>query len=426
MKYKLLIFIAISNLQFLSGQKKLFDNILNKVERNVDKNYYTDSISAVRHSEYIVNDSTKEFEKAVYIEYFPTPIWSVDGKFYDQRFGYNNSIFPIRTVGYLITAKLYKKDESSNLGFTFPHRFGTSYLRIDIDDFNSSLSNFVYGNKRKRAEPRKNNDTSLSNKINTHSFDTNDNFGKRKPISIEYGINDEKTGNSSAVPTNNLPEKITMTSAPIYTYVRGSDSLEYIVKETVYDETDCYQLTKISKSRAVYTDFERQRFENELINGGEYSYSNLFKGEFMSEQKKNELRQLVEYWANGETVFSETYIVTKKNFAVLSFLREIKQQNYKGEWIEIERIMEKFKEGGDKKYYQTFYTKFIRNYNGDSPNIDHLLTLIVRTPIDRVLSLDSTKVIPRKVYLSYEDFCERVDTLDDNMLLDWNQYNMPQ
>ena len=198
MIYKLLVLVVFFNINFiLLGQKRLYETILNKVERNVDKNYYCDSIVALRHSEYIVNESTKDFEKIVCIEYFPTPVWSMDEKYYTQRFGFNNSIFPGRIFGYLITAKLYKKEELSNLGLTIPHRFASSYPYIDINGFNSTLSMFVRNNREKREEQSKknNNDTNLPNKINIASFDTNDKQENQKPkISIEYGnINNQIT-----------------------------------------------------------------------------------------------------------------------------------------------------------------------------------------------------------------------------------------
>ncbi len=312
--------------------------------------------------------------------------------------------FSIKNIGYLIRAKLYKKSDVNKLGLTIPHRFTSPFLWIDINDFNSSLSKFVRNNKNKREEAKNNNnDTNLPNKTNIHSFDTKDNFSNQKTkVSIEY-----ENINTSA---NDLPKKIIMTSSPIYT--KTADSIVYIIDNVTYDEVDCYKLTKIIKARFIYTKFERQRFEDKLVN----EYLNL------SEQQKTELRQLAEYWGNGEVFFSENYIITKKNFAVLLFQREEKQQNYKGEWFEIEKITEKYREGKNKKYYQTYYAKLVRNYIGSSPNIDNLLTFVVRTPLERSFSWDNTTIIPRKLDLSYEDFCERVNSLDDAILLDWNNF----
>ena len=420
MKYKLLVLVVFFNTNFiLLGQKRLYDTILNKVEKNVDKNYYSDSIVAVRHSEYIVNEPTKNFERIVCIEYFPTPLWSMDEKYYNQKFGFNNSIFPSRIFGYLIIAKLYKKDKLSNLGLTIPHRFASSYPYIDINGFYSTLSMFVRNNREKRKENSKNNnnDTNLPNKINRLSFDTNDKQGNQKPtISIEYGsTNNQNNNKSSSVSTNNLPKTISITGTPIYTNI--SNSVTYIVDNIVYNETDCYKLTRVSKTSFIYTESDRQRFENSL---DEYD---IIRRKYLTEQQKNEHRQLVEYWANGETVFSQSYIIAKKNFAVLSFIRELKQRNNEGEWIEIEKITEKYQESNNKKYYQTFYTKLIRNYIGGFPNIDNLLTLVVRTPLEKCFSLDNTTIMPRKLNSTYEDFCEKVDTLDNDMLLDWNKYN---
>ena len=52
--------------------------------------------------------------------------------------------------------------------------------------------------------------------------------------------------------------------------------------------------------------------------------------------------------------------------------------------------------------------------NGGFLNMDNLLTLVVRTPLEKSFSLDNTTIIPKKLYLTYEDFCEKVDTLDDD------------
>jgi len=407
---------------FLFGQQKLFESILNNAEKNVEKNYYTDSISAIRHSGYIVNDSTKKFEKVVYLEYFPKPMWTIDGKYYNQKFGFNDSIFPVRLIGYLITAKLYKKnDEFKDYDFYLPRRFSTPFGNIDSfpgfidigsDVLNYSIAHFVWNNKEKRNNlQNKNNDTNLSNKINLSSFDTNDNPGKPK-ISMEYGnINNERTNNSNSVSINKLPEKITMTSPPIYTII--ADTTIYIVDNVIYDEIDCYRLTKKHKTKSIYTESDRQRFENETL---KLEYPSL------SEQKKNEFRQLVDYWANGETSFSQIYIIDKKKFAVLSFLQEQLQQNYKGEWSEIEKITEKYKEGKSKKYYQTFYSKFVRNYDNFFPNLNNIVTVVIKTPLNKVFPLNQTSRLLNNNYLKYENFCEKVDSLDDNMLLDWNNY----
>ena len=289
----------------------------------------------------------------------------------------------------------------------------------------------------KRKEVKSNNENNLSNSIRTHPFDTNDQIENQEiKSSIEYEkTNDNKTDKNNSVSTNNTPKKITMQSTPIYRKV--SDSTLYKVEDVVYNETDCYQLTKTIKKQFVYTDIERKKFENELINGGEYSYSSLIKGEYMSEQKKNEFRQLVEYWAGG-TIVTESYIITKKNFALLSFSSEYQQQNSKGQWVVGEKIMEKYQEGKDKKYHQTYYLKLVRNFTGSFLNTNNLLTLEVQTPIDKIFSLNNTtklindfsimsfvvnnNYVLNNSYIQYEDFCKRVDHLDDAMLFDWNNY----
>jgi hypothetical protein len=280
---------------------------------------------------------------------------------------------------------------------------------------------FVRNNREKRKLKENNHDTNLPNQINSPSFYMNDKQGNQKStISIEYGkINNQKTNNNNAVSANNLPKTITMTSTPIYTYPKDASSVEYVVKNVIYNETDCYELTKTIKTKAVYTESDRQRFEDIVLN----EYPDLMLRQHLTEQQKDEYRQLVEYWANGETVFSQRYIVTKQNCAVLFFSKEIKQQNNNGQWFVIEKTTEEYQEGKNKKYYPTYCTKFVRNYNGSLPNIDNLATLIVRTSINRMFSLDSTTIMPRKLKSTYEDFCERVDKLDDAMLLDWNKYN---
>jgi len=67
-----------------------------------------------------------------------------------------------------------------------------------------------------------------------------------------------------------------------------------------------------------------KNYYTDSISAVRHSYSSLIKGEYMSEQKKNEFRQFVEYWAGG-TIVTESYIITKNNFAVLSFSSEYQQ-----------------------------------------------------------------------------------------------------
>jgi hypothetical protein len=70
MKYIILVFAIFLNVNILYGQEKKYENILKKVEANVDKNYYSDSIFAVRHSEYIINTSTQDIKKIICVNQY--------------------------------------------------------------------------------------------------------------------------------------------------------------------------------------------------------------------------------------------------------------------------------------------------------------------------------------------------------------------
>ena len=416
MKYIIWVLVLFLNINILYSQKKTYDNILKKVEANIEKNYYSDSIFAVRHSEYIIDDLTQDIKQIACIDYFQTPMWAVDGKFYKQRYGFDSSVFPLRTLGYLISAKLYKKDEENNCGFTIPHRFATSFSSIDINgQFHSVLSGFVSDKKRKRALINNNTpDTTPLSNMNMNSFGMNNNLDNQKSkISVEYGnVNNEGISKHEVASEKDPPKSISITTTPIYTTTE--DSNMYTVDNVIYDGVDCYKLTKINKIKYAYEEFERQRLEGSL------------KSEMphLNEQQIGEFKQHIEYWAGGKSS-SATFIVTKKNFAVLLCEREVKHQNSQGEWFVAEKVMEKYQRNEkDKKYYQTSYTKFVRNYVGSFLNPNNFVTLVFRSPSPskKNFSLNDTMVIPRKYKLRYEDFCERVDMPDDDMLLDWNKY----
>ena len=416
MKYTIWVFVMFLNINVLFGQKKTYDNILKKVEANIEKNYYSDSVFAVRHSEYIIDDITQDMKQISCIDYFQTPMWALDEKFYKQRFGFNSSVFPARILGYLISAKLYKKDEENNYGFTLPHRFGTSFSHIEINgQYQSVLAGFVYDKRKKRASINNNTrDADPLNNMKMSSFGMNNSLDNQKSkISIEYGaVNNEAMSKHKVASENNLPKSMTITSTPLYTIL--ADSNVYTVDNVTYDGVDCYKLTKINKIKYAYEELERQQLEGTLKS--EYSY--------LTEQQRDDFRQQVEYWSGGKSSLV-TFIVSKKNSAILFSQIEMKHQNSQGEWFVAEKVTEKYQQNEkDKKYYQTSYAKFVRNYIGGFPNTNNFLTLVFRgpSPSKKNFSLDDTIVIPRKYKLTYEDFCEKVDIPDDDMLLDWNKY----
>ncbi|MDR3062361.1 MAG: hypothetical protein LBU57_09675 [Dysgonamonadaceae bacterium] len=220
MKYIILISVILLNIDILSGQEKVYDNILKKVEANIDKNYYSDSIFAARHSEYLMDASTQDIKKISCVDYFQTPVWASDGEFYNQKFGFNNSAFPLRTLGYLISAKLYKKDEENNYGYTLPHRFGSSFSSIDINgQFHTVLSGFVQNKQVERNSKNNLTDAYPLNKMTMPSFGINNSLDNQKPkISIEYG-NDhkEKVSKHKVTPENNQPKSMSHALSTLYT-----------------------------------------------------------------------------------------------------------------------------------------------------------------------------------------------------------------
>lgn len=416
MKFKLLIFIVISNIAFVLGQKKQYENIMNKVAKSFDKNYFTDSISAIRHSEYVI-DSLNDFKRVVLLAYFPSPMWDIDYKFYSQKYNYNDSIFSMNVIGYLNRAKLYQTNDLNNLGFTIFHRFNSSshFNHIAISSNHSFYESFIRDNKEKR-------NTAIHNVDNNNiNIANNKNESYEAKISVIYDNTDKTGTKNSSASLKKSPDVVSISSPPIYAII--NNRIDYIAEELVYNETDCYRLTKTSVNKSVYTEIERQRFEDRINDwDSDFFYRNYNYSEQEKAQQKNEFRQLVEYWANGETVSSQSYIIAKKDFAVLKYSAEIKMQTYQGQWFDVENIVEIYKQGVDGKYYQVNYSKLVRNYRGGFPNLDNYRTFIVRTPMNIVFSLDSVTKIPRSPFITYEDFCEKVDTFDVEMLSDWQYF----
>jgi hypothetical protein len=367
------------------GMKKEYERVMRKMEQRIDKNYYTDSVAPVRHYEYTFNDTTMQLLRAVYVEYFPLPVWSWDSKYYTQRFRFDNRMFPLRLLGYVVNAKLYEVHDSLKVGFMVPYNAFASanFSALRLNYFSSSLLNAITNNRERRetAEKRRNRDM--------------------RPL--------------------DAPVSFTMKGTPIF--ADSSHKVEhYEVGDTLYRGIPCYRLRHhvYDDGAFIYGNRERAALEQNLQSGA-FFWHDLRTGAVVASPPStvDGFKRRVEYWANGAYHTESIHIIAKKDYALLDAEYRRRQSNYAGQWMDVRYSAERFERGKDGKYRQACYREIVRNYKGGLHNDEGIITHVVRVPFDTTLSIRAAGPLQRRNGLSYKDFCTRVDAPDEEMLKEW-------
>ncbi len=346
--------------------EKQYNRIIRKMEQNLPKNYYSDAIQPVRHSEYTFNDSSKQLLKAVYIEYLPRPLWFYDDASYERKYRLNRT----RPYFHYQSAKLFNKYPGTNYGATFP--VGRKSWREDINSFHTELYKAINNNRQRRIKAENNSKKDMSNAT----------------FSIAY------TSDKSI-------------------YAVGKRTRLYEVTDTTYNGIPCYKITSKGQGQTIYGDKEREKFEETLSTG--YNKD-------LTAAEKEALRYYVEYWADSEYSRTLDYFVNKKDYALL-YVRSVDRQLNKatGAWKLVRYFTEKYEKGADAKYHQVYYSEYLINYVHGTVfrNDRDVATWIVQVPLNKPYDLPATKKIPQKINLNYEDFCTIVASPDKEMLEEW-------
>jgi hypothetical protein len=369
--------------------KKAYERVMRRMEQHIDKNYYTDSVTPVRHYEYTFNDTTMQLLRAVYVEYFPLPVWSWDSEYYTQHFRFNNRAFSSRILGYVLNAKLYEVHDSLNVGFTAPHNaFASDNFSIPgLDYLSAPLLNAIIKNRERRAaaEKRRNRDI--------------------RPL--------------------DAPVSFTMKGTPIFADSSHKEE-HYDVGDTLYRGIPCYRLRHSVYDDGVFIfgDREHAALEQNLQSGA-FFWRDLHTGAIVASPQStvDDFKRRVAYWANGACRTETIHIIAKKDYALLDVEYRSRQSNYAGLWIDVHYSAERFERGNDGKYRQTCYRETVHNYKGGLHNDEGIVTHIVRVPFDTTRSIRAARPLQRRNGLSYKDFCTRVDAPNDEMLEEWKRFS---
>ncbi|MDR1581879.1 MAG: hypothetical protein LBS55_01235 [Prevotellaceae bacterium] len=389
MKYQLFLLFLLCTFvvpgQQVSENKKEYNRIIRKMEQRIDKNYYTDSVAPVKHYEYTFNDTAMQLLRAVYVEYFPLPVWAWDSKYYTQRFRFDNRVFPIRVLGYVLNAKLYEAHDSLKVGFMVPYNAFASanFSALKLNYFSTSLLDAITNNheRREAVEERRNKDM------------------RQLDASMSF----------------------TMKGTPVF--ADSSHKVEcYEVGDTLYQGIPCYRLRHrvYDDGVFIYGNRERAALEQNLQSGAFFS-RDLHTGAVVASPQStvDGFKRRVEYWANGAYRTESIHIIAKKDYALLDVVYRRRQSNYAGRWEDVCYSAERFERGNDGKYHQAFYKEIVRNYKGGLHNDENIITCVVRVPFDTALSISAARPLQRINGLSYKDFCEILSAPDEEMLEEW-------
>jgi hypothetical protein len=360
-------FIATAQQPSEKGMKRAYDRILRKVEKNLHENYYTDSLQTAKYNEYTFNDSTKQLLKVIDLEYFPVSPWDADAAYYEKQHHFDRK--PSRS--YYLTAKLYDTHPGTDYERTFPT--GKNALYIDITTVHSQLEALVINNKERRTAAQNN--------------------------------------SKKDFPATNFSTAYTVNK---FIYTRGKETTVYHVADTLYNNEICYKLSRTRYIPTMYGEQERKKFEQDLLAGyKEYT-----------QEEKDELKYYVAYWANGLAIARCDYIIRKADYAVLHARHYETVSNHAGKRMVVNHVNDCYEKGDNNKYHQVYYTKFTLNFVRGMAfyNNRHIATWMVQKPLNKPYSLTDRKTYPKKIYLSYEDFCEVVPFPDGEMLEEWNKY----
>jgi hypothetical protein len=137
----------------------------------------------------------------------------------------------------------------------------------------------------------------------------------------------------------------------------------------------------------------------------------------------DELRRLLNWWGNSTTTMRGVYIISKNDYALLSYTWDIFIENRMGICRSMQ-IEEKFAKAGEK-YKQVLHKACqLRFVNGTAFGNDKgIYTYRIKRPLSNAPPLSIAKKYVNIVGhppVGYEIFCTRVNKPDEQMLEEWS------
>jgi hypothetical protein len=344
-----------------TGNKKLFDKIIRKMENNLEKNYFTDSLQPVQYSEYTFMDSSKQLLNAVYIEGIMRPVWFADYQRYQGKQGLDLKA-PMRYW----RAEFYEETPGERYGsILFEEAFGYTPFVLEMQN---SLAQHISANAQRRRE-----------KLNRINKDIN-------PL-----------GNPSYTIDNSI-------SSP------GDSWEDFQVVDTIYENQLCYKLIRTYQWLTIYGDKEAERFAQRHPN---------------DDEQTRVLRRLIHLWANAAYSGRVERIIGKEDYALLYLHAERFIENAAGKFLTDRYEDKFIKKGKHYKqiFYKACNRRFVAGTL--FVNEQDIYTYRIKQPLYNAPSIESAQTYKNKIVrppVGYEDFCIRLDTPNEDMLKEWKKF----
>ena len=339
------------------GDVGRYDSIMNRVSENIFQNY--DSLRFVEesYSEFVYIDSTKEIISAVQLNTLKRE--SGAGPFSNKSTIINNSDAPVfrpaPSAPYFLSGTLFEK--SKDYGYATLMHLASSGKIISYATSEMDLLYRLLSIKRGDLQP---------------------------PVLY----------NSVCAPSTRVRESITYTE----------------VKDTIYNQTDCYLLRKTTNS--LFTFDEKD-----------------YKGRSESVIKK--LKELTGNWSPLYETVILTTIVNKSDDAILKWSRDVECINNHEERRTFYMTTEYQKEGNH--YYQTYYEyRYPRLFSlvdmKAGLNDKDMYSLIIRKFADakidknREKELGISKMKTMRSDTPYEKYLKKESVVNQDMLNQWRDY----
>lgn len=189
----------------------------------------------------------------------------------------------------------------------------------------------------------------------------------------------------------------------------GEYEKDFYIKDTLYKGENCYYIVSESTSYRHYNEKQYKEFEKSI------------KDKSIEEQ--DSLRYIVKLNNYNEDYQRKEYIVNKTDYALL------KSQRYKsiklntGKEIPCNITIDEYEKCTDGKYRQILYKNLYKRdltkaYSHIDDRTDEY-TYVVKKPLNEKVPEQYQSVATLSNGDGYISFCERVDTLTEEMLKEW-------
>ncbi|MCL2416893.1 MAG: hypothetical protein FWD02_03055 [Bacteroidales bacterium] len=384
----ILIIFLVPTFAYGQNMQRRFDNILQRVSRNIERNYRTPNLPGVYHFEITYNKQYEILESVFVdgVQISPISMWD-----WGHQNLYRKTGNPDARRGYpFFHAEFFTTSEDGSLVGT--RMWNRSFSTYTSNDQYHPISS-IFGRDF----------------IMPVLFPTNDN--REGPIPIVHSVERRLT----------LSTEVTKE--------------EWLVSDTIYNDVDSWKLVHVRCRNYFFTEEDslylancwfRQRAE---ISVKEYdlglSTSNsLHWSETIASLRglRGREAEVVQFWDGGRTCLRQTYIVSRRSNAVLFYQREKEGVDNTGRDFFDHRFT-KFERQG-RRYVPTYFFSNHHNYIENTPWFSQSgnRTLIVRTPSSEERCITEFQFAPRGGFNLYLRIRARIDEPSQTILDFWEKY----